>query len=242
MGNVTLKDSGTTTDISVVRRQLLAGKLAAARHELYILSDEGASDDAFYLAKSVVQFFEGDESGALKLLQKVKSIEEAWPIELERLYGQLLVEGAICKLLMHDTHADLVEMALEKAETLLVSGGQRLHAAATTYVEILDHVATGKDTQALSLHQKMASAWAESTDMVIQSWKQVLDMAVLRSLCEHTRLADRLFVTKRADATGYEREQYGVDVLDAVLGSDAPLRTRLTAIRIFIFGRVGVWS
>ena len=243
MGNVTLKDSDTTTDIVVVRRPLRAGKLAVARHELCILSDEGADDNAFLLAKSVVQFFEGDENGALKLLQKVK-----WSPELEQLYGQLLVEGAICKLLMRDTRAELVDEALAKAKDLLTKHGKHEQAAAVIYIDILDHVAIRRTVKALSIHHNMAEAWGDSIDPVVQSWKQVFDMAIFRSLCEHTRLADRLFTAtrgrpeKRRELRRYEAVITCINVFDDILRSDTSKHNKLVAVRIFIFGRVGVWS
>ena len=247
MGSTALT-TNLVTDLTSVRRQLLAGKLTGARHESQILSDEGASDDAFIVAKSVVSFFEGDKDGAAKLLRRVQSIERSHSSELEQLYGQLLVEGAICKALMRDTHADLVEEALKTARSLLTKNGQEEQAMAATYIEILDHVATSRTAQALSLHRKMAATWGNSTDPVIQSWKQVFDMAIFRLLCEHTRLADRLFTAtrgrpeKRRELRRYEAEIMCINVFDDILRSDALKRDKLVAVRIFIFGRVGVWS
>jgi hypothetical protein len=247
MGSTALT-TDLVTDLTTIRRQLLAGKLTGARHELQILSDEGANDDTFIVAKSVVSFFEGDKDGAAKLLRRVQGIERSHSSELEQLYGQLLVEGSICKALMRDTHADLVEEALKTAKHLLMKDSQDERAAVTTYIDILDHVATSRTAQALSLYRKMATTWGDSTDPVVQSWKQVFDMAIFRLLCEHTRLADRLFTAtrgrpeKRRELRRYEAEIMCINVFDDILRSDAPKRNKLVAVRIFIFGRVGVWS
>lgn len=240
MGSTTLTNN-PVTDLTTVRQQLLAGKLAGARHELLILSDEGSNDAIFWLAKGIVTFFEGDEAGAEKLFQKAESLEDHSPsASFDQLYAQLLIEGALCKSLMRDTRADLVEMALETAEQLLVGHGLPRQSEVTTYIEILDHVATNKTDQLQQLHQKMTDAWIDLNDPVVQSWKTVLDIAALRSLCEHTRLADRLFAPIRGRATGYESTC--VNILGDILQSDAPRRAKLTAVRIFIFGRVGVWK
>lgn len=230
------------TDLTTVRRHLLAGKLTNAWHELQVLFDEGSNDAAFYLARSVVCFFEGDEEGANKLLQKAKEAEGSWSPGFEQLYGQLLVEGAICKLLMRDTHADLVEKALKTAEHLLTKNNQRERAAATTYIDILDYVALNKIDQAQSLHQRITDAWAGSSDATIQSWKGVLDTATLRSLCEQTRLSDRLFASIRGQTAEGTYEMTCVHILRDVLQSEAPRRAKLTAVRIFMLGRVGAWS
>jgi hypothetical protein len=247
MGSTVLT-TNFATDLTKIRRHFLAGKLPGARHESQIQYDEGADDDAFYLARSVISFFEGDKDGAAKLLQRVQGIERNHSSELEQLHGQLLVEGAICKVLMRDTHADLVEEALKIARSLLTKNGQEKQAAAATYIEILDNVATGRATKALTLHHNMVEAWGDSIDPVIQSWKQVFDMAILRSLCEHTRLADRLFTAtrgrpeKRRELRRYEAVITCINVFDDILRSDTSKHDKLVAIRIFIFGRVGVWS
>lgn len=242
MGSTVLT-TNPVTDLTAVRRHLLAGKLAGARHEVQILSDEGADDGAFYSAKSVVSFFEGDEDGAAKLLQRAQSVERTRSSEFdELLYGQMLVEGAICKSLMRDTHADLVEKALETAEHLLTKNDEREQAAASTYVDILDHVALSKIGQAQELHHKMTMMWADSSDATVQSWRVVFDMAALRLLCERTRLADRLFAPIRGQATGDEEYEITcVSILRDVLQSDAPKRTKLAAVRVFLLGRVRVW-
>ena len=75
MGSTVLTTS-FATDLTKIRRHFLAGQLAGARHESQIQSDEGADDDAFYLARSVICFFEGDKDGAAKLLQRVQGIEK----------------------------------------------------------------------------------------------------------------------------------------------------------------------
>ncbi len=237
MGSTTLT-TNLVTDLTTVRQQLLGGKLADARHELQILSDEGANDAAFYLAKGIVTLFEGDEPTAEKLFRKAEGIEGDSPsTSYDELYGQLLIEGAICKSLIRDTRADLVVAALVTAELLLAGVGQHKQAEATMYIEILEHVARSKNHETQWLHQKMTEAWAHVDDPTIQSWRRVLDMAVLRSLCGHTRLADRLFAPVRGQAMEYENTC--VEILGNILQSDAPKRTKLTAVRIFIFGRVG---
>lgn len=247
MGSTVLT-TNFATNLTKIRQHFLAGELAGARHESQIQSDEGADDDAFYLARSVISFFEGDKDGAAKLLQRVQGIERNHSSEREQLHGQLLVEGAICKVLMRDTHADLVEEALKIARSLLTKNGQEVQAAAATYIEILDHVATGRTVKALPLHHSMVKVWGGSADPVVQSWKQVFDMAIFRSLCERTRLADRLFTAtrgrpeKRRELRRYEAEIMCINVFDDILRSDAPKRNKLVAVRIFIFGRVGVWS
>lgn len=248
MGNTTENTTSTTeteaeTDIALVCQPLLKGDLTGAWHESQVEYDEGAEDDAFRLTRSVLCFVMGDRAQSTQLLQLVNSRVTPWPAELEKLHAQRLVEVAICKLLMRDNHADLADEALAKAKVLLVKNGQTARAAATTYVGILDLVATRKVNQALLLHQKMVDTWGDSNDLVIQAWKHVLDMAILRSLCEHTRLPDRLFASLgRQNDPRYELETTSVGVLNDILRSNVPKRDKLVAIRIFILGRVGVWK
>lgn len=244
MGSTTLT-TNLETDLTTFRQLLLAGDLKGAWHVLQVLSDEGANDATFYLAKGIVTLFKGDEPAAEKLFQRAEGIEGDTPsISYDELYGQLLIEGAVCKLLIRDTRADLVKAALETAEPLLAGVGQRKQAEATMYIEILDHVAHNKIDQALSLHRRMTDAWTDSNDVAIQSWKNVLDMAILQSLCERTRPADRLFTItrgrpKKREAKRYENAILCIDILDSILESNMPKRSKLTAVRIFIFGRVG---
>lgn len=238
MGSTVIAPS-TTTDISVVRQKLLVGKLADARHELYVLSDEGACDASFFLAKSVVTFLDGKSGEAFKLLRKAKEKDSDDPLPggFEVIYGQLLVEGAICKLLIRDTRADLVEKALIKAEQHLANNGQREQAAVTTYIDILDYAATSKHNLARELHEEMTNAWSSSTDVVIQSWKRALDTAILRLLCRRTRLADRLFASFRGQDVRYEDAILSADILASILRSDISRRAKWRVVRIFILGR-----
>jgi hypothetical protein len=244
MGSTT-STTDLTTDLSTFRQLLRMGDLAGARHESLLLSDDGADDAAFYLAKGVVAFFEGDKAWAEKLFEKAESLEDSPPSEsFDQLFGQLLVEGAICKSLMRDARADLVEAALEIAAQLLAKHGESKQAEVTIYIEILDYVASSKATQALSLHQRMTGAWVESNDPTIQSWRSVFDLAILRLLCERTRSADRLFTIVRSRPKGLEAERYKYvimcrDLLDNILESDMSKRSKITAARIFIFGRIG---
>lgn len=247
MGSTT-STTDRTTDLSTFRQLLRKGDLAGARHEALILSDEGATDAAFYLARGIVAFFEGDKAEGERLFEKAESAEGATPSEsFDQLFGQLLVEGAICKSLMRDTRADLVEAALEIAAQLLAKHGESKQVEVTIYIDIFDHVASNKTIHALSLHQRMTEAWAELNDPIVQSWRGVFDMAVLRLLCEHTKSAGRLFMVVRSRPKELEAERYKdeimcIDLLDNILKSDMSKRAKLTAARIFIFGRIGTWD
>lgn len=244
MGSTT-STTDRTTDLSTFRQLLREGDLAGARHESLIQSDEGATDAAFHLARGIVAFFEGNKTEAERLFEKAEGLEGSPPPEsFDQLFGQLLVEGAICKSLTRDTRADLVEAALGIAAQLLAKHGESKQAEATIYIDILDYVASNKTIHALSLHQRMTEAWAELDDPIVQSWRGVFDMAVLRSLCEHTKSADRLFMVVRSRPKELEAERYKyeimcLDLLNDILKSDMSRRSKLTAARIFILGRVG---
>lgn len=175
---VPLTQTETVIDVAIKVRPLLhRGKTPTTMSEIYAILDVSDTDAQYGLVRHIIDLLKGDVAAAMKFVRDQYRMD--YPREFYHAYGRLLVDVAIYKLLARDSHADIVEKALQEAAFCFYNRSEDLDMI--QFVEILELAATGKIDQAWSLHRRMTQTWLHARSEVVLQWKLVLDMAILRA-------------------------------------------------------------